>query len=98
MFQRGEFFVHLFRFPQGEIRLEAIAVTSQTTLRLLDVDIAPEGDQVISIGFRGIRRAITDLCALGLEQGFTTIIVSGFRVSGARPGRDIEWTLPCNAH
>jgi hypothetical protein len=98
MFRRGELFVHQFRFPQGEIRFEAMVMTTHAVLRLWDVDVAPEGHLRLNIGFRGVRTAIAELCALALEEGFSTVIVSGFRVSGAWPDRDVEWTLPCGAH
>jgi hypothetical protein len=98
MFRNGELFVHLIKFPQGEVRITAIALVDQQSLKLWDVDITSIGGRQLNIGIRGVRLLIAELCALAIAEGFNAVILIGFRVSGANPGRDVDLVLRCAAH
>lgn len=84
-----------FVLREGEVRLLASVVIDATVLRLWDADVVPTGDSPLKLGVRGIRVILARLGSMAAEEGRTRIVISGFRVGGANPGRDTEWILPC---
>jgi len=94
-FLGGARFVHVFAFPEGEVRVGATVMIEGPVLRLWDADILPLGETRSSLGARGIRAILASLCSMATADGFERIILSGFRIGGANPGRDTEWSVPC---
>jgi hypothetical protein len=95
-FIHGAWFSHVSEFPQGKVRLRATIWIEGRSLQLWDTEIHPMGESPeLHIGVRGMRSTLRSLCSLAEAEGFDRIIISGYRVSSAFPGRDTEWTVAC---
>jgi hypothetical protein len=96
-FLQGELYWRDFVFPEGVVRVEGtVGVDRQArTLLLWDVDIRPAVGQRIDIGAGAVRQIFARLSALAAADGFDTLVVSGYRVSGANPNRDLAATFDC---
>jgi len=73
-----------------------VRIDRQTrTLLLWDVDLRPVPGDRIEIGPASVRLIFAEICALAAAEGFDTMIVSGYRISGAHPDRFIELPFDC---
>jgi hypothetical protein len=96
-FLQGELWWRAFAFPEGVVRVEGtVGVDRQArTLLLWGVDFRPAVGPRIDIGAVAVRQVFDRLSALAAAAGFDTLGVSGYRVSGADPNRDLAATFDC---
>jgi len=99
-FLHGQLFTHLVSFPQGTVSVKGIVDVDHgsRTLRLWDVDISPVPTGRLDVGASGVRQVFAAICALAVPDGFDTLIVNGYRISGANPNRDVELVFDCRLH
>ncbi|MDP9364527.1 MAG: hypothetical protein M3Q10_09950 [Chloroflexota bacterium] len=98
-FRHGERFAHELAFPEGVLRLVGtVGVDREGRLLLLwDVDIRPTAGGQLAIGPANVRRLFATVCALAVADGFDTLVVNGYRISGANPRRFAEVEFDCRS-
>lgn len=99
-FLDGELFTHRVDFPQGIVQLQAMVRIDREArvLRLWDVAIGPVPSGRREVGAVSMRAFFASICELARTEGFDTMIVEGYRVSGANPDRALVERFDCRSH
>lgn len=96
-FWHGGSFRHEVSSPQGVVQLYGtVGVDLEArTLLLWDVRIGPASGDRIAIGAAQVRQLFAEICAFAATEEFDTMIVNGYRISGANPARFVEIPFDC---
>jgi hypothetical protein len=92
--EAGGLFERRFEVEGSVIELLAEVELAEATLHLRDIAIFPAGAERTRVGaaalFRVLRR---ELLPEVRSYGFTTLRITGTRLSGAGPGRKVDLTI-----
>ncbi len=99
-FLDGELFSHRVAFPQGTVQIQAIVRVDREArvLRLWDAAIGPVPSGRRKVGAGNMRAFFGAICQLAAADDFDTMIVEGYRVSGANPDRVVAERFDCRQH
>ncbi len=89
-FEHGREFEHIFQTASGLMVLATIAYISGAVLTLENVLIEPLETRQLRVGvpaLLALRRFVLDAAR---EQGYTTVVVEGWRISGRNPQRQVH--------
>jgi RHS repeat-associated protein len=89
-FQSGDVIAKEFATGVGTVSMMAEAVVSGTTLHLKDLAVYPEGAKALKIGTKGMMELVQKLKVEARELGFTQLRITGVRLTGANPGREVD--------
>lgn len=89
-FLHGELFEATFDTLQGKVGLLAEVSIEGGTLHLKDIVVEPIKHGRLAIGSREVLAAQAQLIAKAQAAGFITLRISGERLTGANPGRQVE--------
>lgn len=79
-----------FSTSAGEIGLLAEVAISGETLTLKDVAVYPTlSVYPAKVGMQQVLRALRELEEMARAQGYTHLVITGERLSGASPGRSV---------
>ena len=94
-FLSGGLFHTLFSVPGGQVECRAIVMSEGRKLTLWDASITAVSDAGTPIGVSGLHSVVRQLCRMAADEGFDTVTISGYRISGASPGREASLTFRC---
>lgn len=96
-FWHGGSFSHEVPSPKGVVQLFGTVGVDRAarTLLLWDVRIRPASGDRIEIGAAQVRQLFAEICTFAAIEGFDTMIVNGYRISGANPDRFVEVPFDC---
>jgi RHS repeat-associated protein len=96
IFSAGQMFEHYFETNAGEVGVLAEVETSGSTLILKDIAVYPTGTSgSLNIGAGQVAQGINQLKDMARSQGFTSLQITGVRLTGANPGAlyNRTWSL-----
>jgi hypothetical protein len=82
-----------FETPSGTVEIIAEVVIEGSCLHLKDIAIYPRGAVKLSVGVREVLSARGRLAREARALGFRQLRVTGRRLSGANPGRLVDFTI-----
>lgn len=89
--ESGELFECRLETDAGAIEMLAEVHVAGTTLELRDIAIYPATDDVLSVGAAELLAAArAQLLPDFVQLGFKSLVVTGTRLTGSRPGRRIR--------
>jgi len=89
IFIDGSFIDYQFETSAGCLRVGADVRIVGETLELIEPLVCSTDDEILQLGVRHILELGREIKVLARLQGFTRLIVTGHRVSGATPGRSV---------
>jgi hypothetical protein len=90
----GELFERSFDVAGAVIELLAEVVVEGSTLHLRDIAIFPAGTEHASVGARALLQVLRSQLVPELRgYGFDRLHITGTRLSGAHPGRNVDLTI-----
>ena len=85
--REGEMIHRRYESPKGAVELLADAHPEGRTLHLKDIVVYPAGAKKIELGMRDLLKFRKQLVAETRAQGYTTLHITGTRLTGAKPGK-----------
>jgi RHS repeat-associated protein len=89
-FKSGDFVVRYYQYGDEIIEVGGEAVVEGGTLILRGVMVYPQGKPYVDIGVRGVLAIKEQLVMEAQALGFSALRVTGWRTSGANPGKEID--------
>ena len=89
-FEHGRAFEQVFSTPSGFIVVAAEVCIEQDVLTLENVLVEPLETRQLRVGLSALlrlRRTVVDAARM---QGYTTVVIDGWRVSGRNPHRQVH--------
>jgi hypothetical protein len=89
----GDLYERSFETPAGRVDVLAEIVLNESQIELRDIAVYPSGGDRLTISPRELlgwaRLAMIEMA----EAGFDELLVTGTRLSGARPGRRVNLVI-----
>ncbi len=89
-FRNGDIILREFRTSRGTVDLAAEVQISGRSLHLKDVAVFPRGTDRLSVGAREVIAIRNQLAQEARAYGFRELRITGTRVSGANPGKQVD--------
>ena len=89
-FRNGDVILRTFNTSKGPLDMAAEVQISGRTLHLKDVAVFPRGAESLSLGTREIAALRNQLADEARRLGFDQLRITGTRVTGANPGKQVD--------
>jgi RHS repeat-associated protein len=92
-FRSGDVILREFQTSKGTLDVAAQAQVVDRTLHLKDIAIFPRGTEPLKLGTREVAALRNQLAQEARGLGFNELRITGTRISGANPGKQVDLTI-----